>query len=189
MTLVDKFLPSPDFHEKHTIVIEAPASAVWAACQQLDLRNIRLARPFFSIRDGIARLLYGHGQQDIPKMHGSMVPLAEEFHREIVEGLVGQWWKFGAPVRQTVRTLQEYLDFAEPGYAKATISFQLEEDATGNRTRLTTETRVICLDDSARRAMGRYWLLIRPFSGIIRRLILATIRQHALRHTASNKSR
>jgi hypothetical protein len=40
---------------------------------------------------------------------------------------------------------------------------------------LTTETRVLLTDERSRRAFGRYWLLIRPFSGLIRRRWLAAI--------------
>jgi hypothetical protein len=40
---------------------------------------------------------------------------------------------------------------------------------------LTTETRVLLTDDGSRRAFRRYWLVIRPFSGVIRRRWLAAI--------------
>ncbi|TJZ49507.1 hypothetical protein FCH28_24705 [Streptomyces piniterrae] len=184
--LVDQFLPSPHFREKHTITIAAPAPAVWAACRRLDPRDIRLARPLFAARDGIARLRHGHGQRDMPTP-GAMTRLAEERHREIVEGLVGQWWKFGVPGGHQVTSAEEFRDFHQPGYAKATLSLLLEEAADG-RTRLTTETRVRCLDDSSRRVMARYWLLIRPFSGFVRRLMLAAIRRRALTEAAAAPS-
>ncbi|MFD0363523.1 hypothetical protein ACFQZZ_18910 [Nocardia sp. GCM10030253] len=176
---VDEFLPSPDFREQHSITIQAPASAVWIACHQLDPRDIRLARPFFIARDVIARVLHGHGQQDIPTL-GAMIRLAEEPQREIVEGLIGQWWKLGATGRSRVETAEQFQAFDEPGYAKATVSFRLEQLTDGGPTRLTTETRVHCLDAESRRTMGRYWLLIRPFSGLIRRLMLSAIRRRAL---------
>jgi hypothetical protein len=38
-----------------------------------------------------------------------------------------------------------------------------------------TETRVTATDDSSRRKMAAYWLLIRPGSGLIRRAILHEI--------------
>ncbi|MGG3625545.1 hypothetical protein ABES25_18570 [Bacillus gobiensis] len=183
-TLVDEFLPSPDFREKHTITIAAPTYAVWTACQHLDLRDIRLARPLIAIRDVIARLRNGQSQRDMPTPD-NMTRLAEEFHREIVNGLVGQWWKFGASNNHVVQSTQEFQDFSEPGYAKATFSFLLEEDKRG--VRLTTETRVLCLDDSTRRVMGRYWTLIRPFSGFIRQSMLSSIRRRALDLTKDDK--
>jgi hypothetical protein len=45
--------------------------------------------------------------------------------------------------------------------------------------RLTTETRVLLTDQRSRRAFGRYWLLIQPFSGLIRRQWLAAVTRRA----------
>ena len=46
-------------------------------------------------------------------------------------------------------------------------------------TTLSTETRVLATDEASRRAFRRYWLVIRPFSGLIRRVWLRAIRQRA----------
>jgi hypothetical protein len=48
-------------------------------------------------------------------------------------------------------------------------------------TRLATETRVLCLDDESRRRFRLYWLFIGPFSGLIRRKILRSIKHEAER--------
>ena len=56
-----------------------------------------------------------------------------------------------------------------PGWAKMVVNFR----ASGGE--LTTETRVLLTDERSRRAFRRYWLLIRPFSGLIRRQWLAAI--------------
>ena len=48
----------------------------------------------------------------------------------------------------------------------------------GEATRVTTETRVLCADD-ARPKFRLYWMLIRPFSGLLRRFMLRAIRQEA----------
>jgi hypothetical protein len=45
---------------------------------------------------------------------------------------------------------------------------------------LTTKTRVLLTDDRSRNAFRRYWLLIRPFSGLIRRRWLAAIARRAV---------
>jgi len=45
----------------------------------------------------------------------------------------------------------------------------------------STETRVMLTEERSRRAFGRYWLLIRPFSGLIRRRWLAAVVGHARR--------
>jgi hypothetical protein len=40
---------------------------------------------------------------------------------------------------------------------------------------LTTETRIAAVDDAARRAFMRYWRIVGPFSGLIRRRWLRAI--------------
>jgi hypothetical protein len=50
---------------------------------------------------------------------------------------------------------------------------------------LTTETRVRCTDPAIRRAFLRYWRVIRPFSGLVRREALRLARVDA----ESNRSR
>ena len=62
-----------------------------------------------------------------------------------------------------------FVDFSVPGWAKMILNFRA---AAGE---LTTETRVLLTDDGSRRAFRRYWLVIRPFSGVIRRRWLAAI--------------
>jgi hypothetical protein len=71
-----------------------------------------------------------------------------------------------------------FLDFSEPGYAKAVFGFSTEP-GPGGRTRLVTETRVTTTSESAYRSMRRYWPLIRPFSGLIRRALLAAVKREA----------
>jgi hypothetical protein len=50
----------------------------------------------------------------------------------------------------------------------------------GARSRLTTETRVVGTTPEATKLFGRYWLVIRPWSGAIRRSSLSAIRRRAL---------
>jgi hypothetical protein len=61
---------------------------------------------------------------------------------------------------------------------KIAANFRIE-DIGGGRTRVVTETRVVANDDAAHRKMARYWALIYPGSGMIRRSLLAAIRDHA----------
>ena len=46
-------------------------------------------------------------------------------------------------------------------------------------TLLATETRVLCLDTASRRRFRLYWTLIGPFSGLIRKDILRSIKRQA----------
>lgn len=67
----------------------------------------------------------------------------------------------------------DFATFDRPGYAKMAINWRLEG------TTLSTETRVFLTDEASRRAFRRYWLLIRPFSGSIRRVSLRAIKRRA----------
>jgi hypothetical protein len=44
---------------------------------------------------------------------------------------------------------------------------------------LATEIRVLLTDERSRQALGRCWLVIRPFSGLIRRRWLAAVVRRA----------
>jgi hypothetical protein len=67
----------------------------------------------------------------------------------------------------------DFVPFDEPGYARMASSFRLD-----GRT-LSTETRVLLTGDRSRRAFRRYWLLLRPFCGLVRRVWLRAIEQRA----------
>jgi hypothetical protein len=67
---------------------------------------------------------------------------------------------------------------ADPRYAVAVMN--VAAVALGpERTRLYTETRVRALGPAARRRFRLYWLLIRPFSGLLRRSMLRGIAARA----------
>jgi hypothetical protein len=72
---------------------------------------------------------------------------------------------------------ESFKKFDTPGYAKAVWNFSLRPD--GPDSRLTTETRVKCTDSDSRWRFGFYWMLIRPFSGLIRMEMLRTIKRRA----------
>ncbi|WP_157253425.1 hypothetical protein [Nonomuraea typhae] len=171
-TLAERFIPAPDASERHAIVIAAPPERVWEAVRQpASARDIPLIKPLFAARDLVSRLVNGHAQRDLP----AFAPLAEEPGREVVLGTVGQWWRLGAAESLAVGSAREFEDFDRPGFAKATFSFLLQEAGAG-RVRLVTETRVAATSPEARRAFLRYWRVIRLGSGLVRRVILATVK-------------
>ena len=90
----------------------------------------------------------------------------------------------GASVRAKrsleLRTLQEFADYREPGTVKMAYDFNVE-DAGGGSSTLSTETRILALDDLTRRGMGQYWRLIVPGSGLLRRQWLEGIKKRAER--------
>jgi hypothetical protein len=55
------------------------------------------------------------------------------------------------------------------------------EDDAPDHARLVTETRVGCTDAGSRRRFRLYWLLVRPFSGVIRKAMLGAVAREATR--------
>lgn len=102
---------------------------------------------------------------------GKIVPsigfkvLREEPCREFVLGVIGQFWTLSGGLVDL--DSHDFHTFDTPGYAKGTWSFHVREDA--DTTHLTTVTRVLCLGSASKRRFRRYWKLIGPFSGLIRR--------------------
>ncbi|MEV0233685.1 hypothetical protein [Nonomuraea sp. NPDC050786] len=173
-TLTDRFIPRPDAAERHSIVIPASRDRVWAAVTRPTSVNLRA---IVAIRNVAARLSGGRPEREAPRF----TPLAEDPGREVVLGIIGQWWRIGrADSAGPITGAGDFDAFDRPGYAKGTLSFLLEEAGEG-RVRLVTETRVVATSEDARRAFLRYWMVIRLGSGLIRHIMLAAIRARATR--------
>ena len=100
---------------------------------------------------------------------------------ELVAGAVGAVWRpRGGLVHLDGPDAWRNADV--PGTIKAAVDFRAEPTATGSR--LSTETRVLASDARARRAFRLYWLVVGPFSALIRRRWLAAAMASAKRSTA-----
>ena len=100
---------------------------------------------------------------------------------ELVAGAVGAVWRpRGGLVR--LRDAEAWRAADVPGTIKAAVDFRAEPAARGSC--LSTETRVLAADARARRAFRLYWLVVGPFSALIRRRWLAAAMASAKRSTA-----
>ena len=106
--------------------------------------------------------------------------LADVPPSELVLGLQGQFWRLAGGLSHTQPT--DFRAPVPPDLARAVWSFATSPVAAG--TRLRTETRIACGDPATRRRFARYWTVVGPFSGLIRRAILAEIRREAHRRAA-----
>lgn len=173
---MDDFLPNFDIRERHRIKVNAPIDKVYAAVHRLDISRAKLSMLLFRLRGIPAGLSTpsGFGLEDFLKMR--FILLGERPHEELLLGLVGRFW---TPSGGLLRLDSGgFLDFNEPGYAKAAWNFTLTKQFDGT-VLLETETRVYCLDEISRRRFRLYWLLVGAFSGLIRREILHALKQSA----------
>jgi hypothetical protein len=179
--LIDELLPSYDASERHHTVVEAPIERVYPFVRTLDLRRSFLSRLFRVWERSARRVsprLRRDGGLDLSLqsfLDYGFVLLADRPPEEVVIGLTERVG-MGERVRRVGP--QEFATFVEPGFAKAVWNFSLVPLGPG-RTRLTTETRVLCLDPRSRRRFMVYWLVIRFFSGLIRREFLRAIKKAA----------
>lgn len=189
--LIDSFVPVPDATEKHSIEIAANAPAVYRTLWTADLGGSWIIKgllwlrslPQF-LRPGTrrTRAIRAITLQILIDADAGFGVLAEEPNREILLGVTGPFWR---PVGNVLPFSEE--DFRGPvrsGVARAVWNFAVEE-LDGERTLLSTETRIVCGDRSSRRKFRAYWLFVRPFSGLIRRLMLRTVRR-AVRHISKS---
>ena len=104
--------------------------------------------------------------------------------RRLVSAGISQAWKISGGSRGPRLTADEFVEWAEPGWIKVEMSFELTDlqltDLPGARgTHLTTETRVDATDADTARAFAPYWRLIRAASALIRREVIAQVKRRA----------
>ena len=173
MRPLDDFLPVFEFSERHRVAIAALPDRIDAAVRAVSLTDIPAARVLWWLR----RLGRPYGDAGKPFVAGALersVVLDDVPGEGIVLGLTGQFWRIGGGDRVArPRAREEFLAFDRPDACKAVIDFRV------GPALLSTETRVHVADRAARRKFRRYWLVIRPFSGLIRILFLRAARRRA----------
>lgn len=171
--LIDEFLPEYDFEEKHSIAIRADAATVYEAAQDANFGESWIVRTLLTLRgmsaDALTLRNLGYSKFRI---------LGERPAKELLIGLAGKFWTPWGDLQDV--NAENFKSFDKSGYAKAVWNFSLDADGTeGDATRLTTETRIKCLDEGSRRCFGFYWTFVQPFSGLIRMEMLKTIKRKA----------
>jgi hypothetical protein len=168
-SLLEEILPEFDIAAKYTTRIQATPDRIYKILQR-GLPTGTITR-FLMVLRRIPRFLRKREAQEY-----SFYKLKESHGREIVIGIIGQFWK---PVANTVtiNNLDEFLSFERNGYCKAAINLRILEQKNGICV-LSTETRVLSFG-YAKDRFRSYWQVIKPFSGMIRREILRKIKKQA----------
>ena len=177
--LIDEFMPEYDFHVRHEKLVAAPRDAVRRAADEWRPQDSVLWRLLLRLR-GLGR------PQGTLRHWGEAMGFLRlrETGDEVAYGQIGRFWAMderGALV--SPRTVEEFRRFADPGYAVAVLSLRTEP-LGASETRLYTETRVRALGPRARTRFRLYWLIIRPFSGLLRRAMLSGIEARAISYNA-----
>ena len=177
-TLLDDIMPEYQFSERHSARIHAKPEQVMQAIHESTFGDMKSLATLLKIR-GAALRIHDTGdafrdKRILDAFSASGYLFGGSEHEILMCG--------GANVRAKrlleARTVQEYADDREQGGVKIAYDFNVEEAGSGWST-ISAETRVVALDDVTRRGMGRYWRLIVPGSGLLRRQWLEGIKKRA----------
>jgi hypothetical protein len=171
-------MPEYQFFERHSARIHARPEQVMQAVRQSTFGDMKSLVTLLKIRGAALRIHDTGGflqdKRILDAFSASGYVSGGSEHEIVMCG--------GANVRAQrrleVRTPQEFADYREQGAVKMAYDFNVE-DAGGGWSTISTETRVLATDDATSRGMGRYWRLIVPGSGLLRRQWLDGIKRRA----------
>lgn len=148
---VADWLPECDVSSRHERVVAAEPEAAFSEL---------LASPPDPVVRALMRL---RGMRAAPTLDaffsGHGFEVLARTPTELVVGASGRPWRL-------TERLHRFED-TRPGTVRLAADFRAEPVSGG--TLLSTETRVSATDAAARRAFSRYWRIVGPFSGLIRR--------------------
>jgi len=104
--------------------------------------------------------------------------LATVPEQEVLLGIAGRFWRPDGGIVPSL-TPEEFWTFHRDGYAKAVWNFSLAP--ANDDTLLSTETRVQTFGRAATAKFRFYWLLVGPFSGLMRKAMLREVKRIAER--------
>lgn len=164
MRRLDRWLPEWDVFERHERFVPASPRVAVAAAIGVPFTPDPLVRVLFRLR-GVP------GGGSVP---GALRALGFETLASepdaVVLGAAGRPW--------SPRSRPGRFATAGPGQIRMVLEISATEVEGG--ALLFTETRVAAMDAGARRAFRRYWLVVGPFSALVRRRWLAAA-ERALR--------
>ena len=169
--LIDGWLgPEARLLERHESRVAAPPGRAYEAIRQVRLANMPVVRALFTIRR-------------IP--HSKEMTLFEFFSTRpflILDELPAQEVVIGTAERLRrsrahLSTPEEFRAYTGEGTMRAIANFRV--DATEGGSLISTETWIETFGRRARWLFRAYWLIVGPFSALIRREFLRTARKMA----------
>jgi hypothetical protein len=154
-------LPEYDVREVHSIRVDATPERALAAGLTVTPREAPLLRALFALR----------GLRAPPSTPIWQAMASEGFapYDATTLAAVGRPWR----VLSRLRRDEDFAAFDDPGWAKMAMDFHAADGC------LVTETRVRLTDEAARRSFRRYWLVVRPFSRLVRQSWLKAAKRRA----------
>lgn len=190
--LLDKYLPKYDFTEVHTIKVKATQEVAYRAVQDTTLEELScIVRWLFWLRE-LPEKMVGRNTNPMTSkglMLGEMeqngftmikeLPPREVVFGLIVPGKIGRVWDRSSGYGSQVANAEEFLAFSSPDYLVVIANLAIQDSGIPGVVTVYTESRTMALSERSRKSFRPYWAIIRPWSGLIRRLWLKAIQRRA----------
>ena len=192
---IDDFIPEYQFYEYHEVIVGASVDKISKVMREVSLKDLPVAKWLMRARSVASDQLekpvkkpVGADGKRVDDLLSKPIPelllqpgsgflmLDDSDPDEYVIGMVGKPWTIELP--PNITTPDEFVAFRLPGNIKVAFNMHVVDMGNGS-CRLSSETRILCVDASARKIFGRYWRVIYPGSSIIRRLWLDKIADFA----------
>jgi hypothetical protein len=166
---LDELIPSWYRREWHSIATDQPPERLLPAVEELTWGEVRLFRTLMSARFPRYGERFPPDEPVLGWFQDVGFAVLARTSRALVLGLVQSVG--GDAEARPVTSAAAFRAFSDPGHVKIALAFSCEPFA------LVTETRVAPTDEQSRRAFRWYWMVVRPFSGVIRREWLRAVRR------------
>jgi hypothetical protein len=190
--LIDEIQPIFDFTEVHRLRIRASAEITCRAIQETTLADISgIVRWLFFLRE-LPEKMVGRKVNSLQ----AIKPLLEEMYKNgftrlaekpgqelvfgtIVPDQIGRVWNKASSLGVEVMEAEKFILFDNPDYLRVVANLRVDQSQEPGYVVVYTESRTRALSPRARKNFAPYWAVIRPFSGLIRRLWLRGIQRRA----------
>lgn len=171
--LIDDFMPVYEFGDQTKTEVSALPDAVFHAVKTFDMAESTTIRWLFKMR-GIptSNLTI----RDLERVNFKV--LAEKQDEELVLGLVGTFTSLTGGLINVPPA--EFRAFNQPGVIKAVWNFAVADIGQG-KTRVVSEIRAAGTDAHGTAKIEKFWGMIKPSVGMIRKEILKLIKKQAER--------
>jgi len=161
--VLDDYLPSYDRREVHRRRC-ADAGSALAAVREVTPGEIRGFGALMGIRSLGSSAGAGRDSDSVWEIGlRTGFRVFDESNGVLAGGAIGQFWRLRGGTWAKFGGVDGFRAFDQAGFVKTAIGFWVDGGD------LVTETRVLGTDPLSARRMARYWLVIRPGSGFIRR--------------------
>lgn len=164
--LIDTFLPDYDFNERHSTRVRTDPDKAYVKMLGTRIATDWIMKILLRVR-GIS-----HQDERLTAFgKGVFTKLGERPGEEIVFGIISNDGFFSSCRSCTV---EEFM-MPDKDVIRSVINFR--SDRIGNEVMISTETRILCGNSKLKKSFSRYWFIVKPFSGLLRKRMLRQLKR------------